>query len=171
MNRCPQRALSRVTRLAALSFLAAIPLFTGCNASPTAETPAVPNANPLMQLPVSLAAGLNEPAGFTQLSSRPCNATVEDGWSKPSGTSFTIVNDPVRGNVCQTTFPAGFKDGRAPVTIDPDETVSLLDQSDGRQRRRESRIQHAGRRGDCGVLHPRSPLEGWQDGPYGNREP
>ena len=44
MIRCPQRALSRVTRLAALSLLAAIPWFAGCNADALTETPAAPDA-------------------------------------------------------------------------------------------------------------------------------
>lgn len=62
--------------------------------------------------------GTQEPPGFQRLTSRSCDGLIEDGWTAPGNALFAIVTDPVQGKVCQTTYPAGFKDGRAPATIE-----------------------------------------------------
>lgn len=59
--------------------------------------------------------GANEPAGFARITSRACDARVEDGWAEPMGT-LDIVADGSR-TVCRTTYPAGMRDGSAPVNM------------------------------------------------------
>lgn len=63
------------------------------------------------------AATTHEPAGFRTIASVPCNTIPEAGFKvQLTGGPFGIVKDPQRGSVCQTTYPAGFRDGRAPST-------------------------------------------------------
>lgn len=65
----------------------------------------------------AVTASTHEPVGYTRLTSRSCDAVVEDGWTVPVG-SFAIAQDPDRGSVCQTTTRAGFGSARAPANLE-----------------------------------------------------
>ncbi len=67
--------------------------------------------------------GTHEPAGFRAFATVDCERIPEAGFKvqltggpTATGPTFSLVKDPQRGSVCQTTYPAGFVDGRAPAT-------------------------------------------------------
>lgn len=70
------------------------------------------------------AVATHEPAGFLTLTDRECGAALEDGWRLDAGTlkNFRIVTDSTSPGttptVCETVFPGGMDDGRAPLTLE-----------------------------------------------------